>query len=41
MPFTTGYNFGDVERRLVLKKLGQLQQVDVGSLRTSLDLILG
>jgi mRNA interferase MazF len=30
-----------IEKRLVLKKLGQLQQVDVRALRTSLDQILG
>ncbi len=29
-----------IEKRLVLKKLGQLQQVDVRALRTSLDQIL-
>jgi mRNA interferase MazF len=30
-----------IEKRLVLKKLGQLQPADVRSLRTSLDQILG
>ena len=30
-----------IEKRLVLKKLGQLQQADVRSLRASLDQILG
>ena len=30
-----------IEKRLVLKKLGQLQQVDVRALRTSLDQIIG
>jgi mRNA interferase MazF len=30
-----------IEKRLVLKKLGQLQQQDIRSLRTSLDQILG
>ena len=30
-----------IEKRLVLKKLGQLQPPDVRSLRTSLDQILG
>jgi hypothetical protein len=30
-----------VERRLVLKKLGQFQQADLRALRTSLDPIVG
>jgi hypothetical protein len=30
-----------IEKRLVLKKLGQLQQQDIRSLRTSLGQILG
>jgi hypothetical protein len=30
-----------IEKRLVLKKLGQLQQADIRSLRLSIDQILG
>jgi hypothetical protein len=30
-----------IEKRLILRKLGQFQQADLRSLRTSLDQILG
>lgn len=41
MPSAVKPVLATIEKRLVLKKLGQLQQVDVRSLRTSLDLIFG